>query len=83
MKGEVMTAKKIDLSEFASPRKTTCVYSERRELLSEEDKQKLDAAMSEKTIPTNRIYTWLKGRGSGVAENTVKRHREKTCCCYG
>lgn len=74
------TFDEIDISEFFTPkRKAPCKV---RDLgLTDEQKTKLDAALSSPTVQTQRIADVLKSWGFPVAYSMVMRHRKKDCSC--
>jgi hypothetical protein len=72
----------IDLSEFegeVTPR--LCKVSRIHALLDEDKQKKLQAALEEESVSSERICTALEGWGFRVRPTTVKVHRRKGCTC--
>lgn len=72
----------VDLSEFGELKKyEKCKVAYVIESLSPEDKEKVEAALSEPSIQTTAIHRFITSRGKRVVYSTVARHRDGECCC--
>lgn len=71
----------VDLSEFYEDIKKPCLFTRATKDLSNEDKEKLTAAIQETEITTSSIDKWLQLRNIKVSWPTIRRHRKGECDC--
>jgi hypothetical protein len=79
-----VVTKDIDLSEFlGEPKKRKCLIGAFLETLSEEDQEKVNAALDDEQYKSSNIHRWLtrKPGGADLKANLVSRHRNKACPC--
>ena len=69
----------VDISEFHNVKISRCKIRDIK--LSDEQRVKLNAAMEESGVQTQRIVDVLKTWGYPVSYSAVMRHRKKDCLC--
>jgi hypothetical protein len=69
----------LDLEAIAARKGPRCTVCSVREDMTAEDRDALDAALANKTIPSSVIGRALRREGHSIAESTVRRHRSKEC----
>jgi len=75
-----------DLTEFKTimnKAKKDCLVAKTVALLDEEDKERFEEALATPGITHTAIVQWLRARDISVSDNSVWRHRQKTCVCNG
>lgn len=73
----------VDLSEFLnlSRPRSSCVVAAALAGLADEERAQLVAALAEPAITHTAISKWLKAREQKSSEQTIRRHRNRECCC--
>jgi len=72
----------IDLSEFKNlVQVKPCIVGRWTATLSDEEREKLDAALAEPDISTSNVHRWAQARGAEFRLNAVFTHRRKACSC--
>jgi len=74
---------KPDLSEFLEKPQRSCIAGQLIQLLSKEDKEKVEAAFLEPSIDGASIVRFIQKRGLDAKHPAILRHRKKECICYG
>lgn len=49
--------------------------------LSDEDREELDAALSDDTVQASMLGKVLRARGHSVSDDALRRHRGRRCAC--
>lgn len=71
----------VDLSEFRKKVTNECRVAVAMRQLSQDDRDKLVAALSATDITTTSIWDWLTSKGFRMARATVTTHRLGRCIC--
>lgn len=71
----------IDLSEFERRRDTRCVIGKFMPELTDDDREKVQAALDADHISLVAIADWLTKRGLKTSPATVRTHRLGRCRC--
>lgn len=74
---------KPDLSEFFEKPKKTCIAAQIISRLTEEEREKVEAALAEPSIDAASILRFIQKRGFEAKHPALLRHRKKECICYG
>jgi len=70
-----------DLSEFFEVVDKQCIAGRLIDKLNKEDKEKVIAALEEKSINAMAIVRFIQKRGIDAKHPAILRHRSKECVC--